>query len=243
MVTLSFRKPGHNEQTPAATRTRRAGRWRRRAVWLLAVFFAIVVAVVAAGWWATRDVVVTPPVDPANPVTVYLLDEGRHTGLLMPTAGGRLVEYTYGDWQWYALRHTGLYRGIAAPFWPTQATLGRNFFPGPADEEHVREAFGPTCRQIYCVTVSKDGVERLEENLNRRFEENIETLVVNEPYHLDFVKDPKPYSIAHDSNNEVAIWLRDLGCRVEGTVILARWEIRSADDATTLAAQEPPLSH
>lgn len=171
--------------------------------------------------------VIHPPAAPPDPVDVYLLKDGRHTGLLLPTADGRIARYTYGEWEWYALIHKGPYRAVAALFWPTQATFGRHFYAGPPSEGRVRAIFGSDLT-VYPVTVSMQKVQDLEARLNRRFDQQKDSLIANETYGLEFVKDPEPYWLFHDSNNEVAIWLRELGCEVKGLVLFANWRIASA---------------
>ena len=40
-----------------------------------------------------------PPVYPENPVTVVVLDHGRHSSLVLPRGDGGSVEYAYGEWE------------------------------------------------------------------------------------------------------------------------------------------------
>ena len=42
-----------------------------------------------------------------------------------------MIRYSCGDWDWYALRQTGLLERSAAILWPSQAALGRKQLPGP----------------------------------------------------------------------------------------------------------------
>ncbi|HEX6113234.1 MAG TPA: hypothetical protein VFZ10_13070 [Geminicoccaceae bacterium] len=36
---------------------------------------------------------------------------------------------------------------------------------------------------------------------------------------------PDPDTISHNSNQVVADWLEQLGCRVEGTTLSSRWQL------------------
>ena len=49
--------------------------------------------------------------------------------------------------------------------------------------------------------------------------------VDNAAYDLVFVPYPEPYSMFHNSNQVVAGWLEQLGCRVEGTTLLSVWQL------------------
>ena len=51
-------------------------------------------------------------------------------GLIVQVPDG-MIRYSCGDWDWYALRQTGLLERSAAILWPSQAALGRKQLPGP----------------------------------------------------------------------------------------------------------------
>ncbi|MGH8287112.1 MAG: hypothetical protein ACRETT_15295, partial [Steroidobacteraceae bacterium] len=78
------------------------------------------------------------PVHPADPVEVFIIDQGRTASLVIPASSGGMLRYAYGDWRWYALRETGLFRGAAALLWPTQGALGRAELGGPPTLATVR---------------------------------------------------------------------------------------------------------
>jgi hypothetical protein len=50
---------------------------------------------------------IVPPRAPADPVSVYVTDYGRHSSILLPDPRGHLTEYAFGDWNWFALRQVG----------------------------------------------------------------------------------------------------------------------------------------
>lgn len=56
---------------------------------------------------------VIPPSGLTAPVSVYVLNHGRHSSLVLPGESG-WRRYAYGDWQWYAENRTGLMQGAAA---------------------------------------------------------------------------------------------------------------------------------
>ena len=65
---------------------------------------ALAVSLATAGLciWPGCVATVTPPSRPEEPVTVHLVRAARHAALLLPCDGGRIVEYGFGEWGWYA---------------------------------------------------------------------------------------------------------------------------------------------
>ena len=67
--------------------------------------------------------VIVPPVAPAEPGPVFLLDHGRHASLVLPRGDDGMVRYSYGEWKYYAQVRTGIGEASAAVLWPTRAGL------------------------------------------------------------------------------------------------------------------------
>ncbi len=171
--------------------------------------------------------VVVPPDAKTDGVRAFLLDHGRHTSLVLPTASGHIVRYSYGDWDYYALAETGPYRGSSALFWPTQGALGRRELAGPPAANAVRQQVKVPIVHLYSLIVKRGDVEALRRRLDGIFNSNIDTALYNPLYDLYFVHDPQPYNITHDSNREVANWLTQLGCQVRGgPALLSNWKIQ-----------------
>jgi hypothetical protein len=193
------------------------GSWRRRCP-------ALVVAVLLclSGCGAT----IYPPQPDAEPAQVAVLDHGWHSSLILEIPGG-MVRYSYGDWNWYALRRTGPAEGTAALLWPTQAALGRRQLPGPFSPTAISREVRVASEDAIYLTVDARAVRRLVNRLDRIYRENSAALVYNEPYDLWFVPHPDPYSIARNSNRMVADWLEQLECRVEGTTLFAIWQLHA----------------
>jgi hypothetical protein len=173
---------------------------------------------------------VFPPERVSDPVQVGVLDHGHHTSLILQFPGDGMRRYSYGDWEWYALRQTGLAEGSAAVFWRTQAALGRKELPGPFSPAAVaREVRVPIEHALY-LTVDARAVRSLVARLDRIYDANFAERVDNQAYDLVFVPHPEPYSILHNSNQVVAGWLEQLQCRVEGPALFAIWK-RGADQS------------
>jgi len=170
--------------------------------------------------------VVVPPHLGSTGVTVFLLDHGHHSSLVLPTPAGHMTRYAYGDWEYYAQADTGLYRGTSALLWPTQGALGRRQLPGPPTAAAVRQQVKVPIVRLYALKVRRGKAARLRRHLNEIFRSNIRTVLYNPLYDLYFVHDPQPYDMAHDSNHEVANWLKRLGCRIRGgPVLLSNWKV------------------
>jgi hypothetical protein len=192
--------------------------WRRRWPAL---------AVAASLWLFGCGATVYPPPDVAAPSQVGILDHGQHSSLILQIPEG-MVRYSYGDWQWYALQETGPAEGTAALFWPTQAGLGRKQLPGPFSPAAVlREVRVPIEHALY-VTVEARDAQLLVSRLDRIYDANLAERVDNATYDLVFVPYPEPNSMFHNSNQVVAGWLEQLGCRVEGATLFSVWQL-SAD--------------
>src|SRR5690606_1475260 len=181
-------------------------------------------AVAALLWLWGCAATVYPPRDVAEPAAVGILDHGRHTSLIVAVPEG-MIRYSYGDWNWYALRRTGPIEGTRALLWPTKAGLGRRQLPGPFSPEAVSEQVRVAIEEAVYLTVERPALHRLVARLDGIFDQNRAAAVYNEPYDLWFVPHPVPYSLAHNSNGMVAAWLEQLGCRVEGTPLFAIWRL------------------
>ena len=167
-----------------------------------------------------------PPADVRNPVSVFLLDHGRTPSLILPAENGGMVRYAYGDWQWYALRRTGVFNAIPALCWPTRGALGRGELAGPADEASIRRQLNVGVEHLYELRVESEAVQRLREALDGIYQQNLKTLVVTESVGLSFTHHPQSYCILHNSNHVMAGWLRELGVKTRGIAGFSTWRVR-----------------
>jgi hypothetical protein len=193
---------------------------------------------------ATR---VVPPPHPQNPLAVYIADYGRHSSILLPTTEGQLIEYAYGDWEYFALNKYRWYIGASALFYSEGSGLGRRVLPNPNDEESLRRLIDS--KRIIRIETDRRKVLELLNELDERFNSRIDTLVHPADQPLYFVKDDSHYGMFHTCNQATADWLTKLGCEVQGwPVVLSNFEVSNpaADappDARTVeahAAPQPP---
>lgn len=169
--------------------------------------------------------VIVPPVAPAEPGPVFLLDHGRHASLVLPRGDDGMVRYSYGEWKYYAQVRTGIDEASAAVLWPTRAGLGRRELPGLPGAAAVRRQLRVGIEHLYRVIVDSRKIEGLRARLDSIYEANIETLIYNPSYDLEFVHHPRAYWAFHNSNQVVAAWLGELGCQVHGPALFSNWKV------------------
>jgi len=168
---------------------------------------------------------IVPPRDVAQPVTIYLLDLGKSSSLVLPTREGHMVRYAYGNWNWYALGHNGFFDAISALFFVNSATLARRELPGPLDEKHVRQQVGVDIQYIYPLQVDRRNVDCLRTCLDEVFQRHKSTMIFNRDDNFYFVRLGRTYSGWHNSNVVMSQWLEVLGAKVNGWPVYSAWRI------------------
>ena len=170
---------------------------------------------------------IIPPTAPTAPVTVYVIDYGYHSRLVLPDGKEKLMQYAYGDWRYYALDRQNLGNGIAALLYPTQGTIGRRQFDNLAEFQEQLERDRNT---LLGFEVAEAKAARLLRLLDRRFRQNLVMRVKNPRNHLTFVPDDRDYIMFHNSNHELVMWLKNLDCRVRGFVALPNFQVKHSDN-------------
>jgi len=178
------------------------------------VLLALIGALAFALWTGCASTV-TPPARVDDPITVSLLSTGRHAGVLLPCPDGRTVEYGYGDWGWYALMKNDWWRAPATVLWPNQGTLGRRYIAAD-DFAAMGDTYGGGTLQR--IAFSRERSAQLLAKLDAQFAAG-GAPHFNATYDMWFVKHPKDFWGFHDCHDEVADWLRDLGCSVPWALV------------------------
>lgn len=188
------------------------------------IFLSILALVVVVFILAYSPTLIIPPTAPVDPITVYVTDYGYHGRLVLPSRQGGLFQYSYGDWDYFALERQNWHNAIAALLIPTQGTLGRRKFK---DLTELQQTLGPDWQNfLLSFEVATSKAFDLEESLGARFNQNIDTSVFN-PYNgLTFVKDDRDYTLLHNSNHELVGWLQELDCQVRGFPTLPNFQIQ-----------------
>jgi hypothetical protein len=172
---------------------------------------------------------ITPPVDPVDPVVVYIVDYGRHASLLLPKDEGQgLIEYAYGEWGWFALDRSRWHDVFRTLLWPSRGALGRWEWDLPADVETIRA--GIFCEDVLQVIVASERERALLVRLDARHAQHADTLHYQPLYQLEFVHDDDEYHLFHNCNHVLARWLRELDCDVHGWAMFADFVVHEHDD-------------
>lgn len=180
--------------------------------------------IVANALLSSCTTTIVPPSPVERPQSVFVLDHGRHTSLVLPRPDG-FVRYAYGDWDWYAEAQTGVREATRAVFWPTTAALGRGLIQGARTHIDIRRGIPVEIEELHEVQADADDVDRLHASLEDIYRANFSDIKYNIHYGLAFVPHPDPYTLSNNSNHRVAQWLRQLGCRIQGTAFWARWKV------------------
>ena len=166
------------------------------------------------------------PEDVQDPVSVFIADHGIHSSLLLPRGDGKIAQFAYSQWHWAALDQDSWYRSPFALLIPNDGTLGWRDFDGPCDFDCVCDRLHllgrvPPMQRVYEISVERAAAEKVLAKLDHRWQSQSNGNVFNEKRGMTFVKDASKYSIGHTCNQEVAAWLRELGCRVTGVALQA----------------------
>jgi hypothetical protein len=186
--------------------------------------------------------VIRPPtVAPADAVPVLIADYGYHSTLILPRPnGGGMIEYAYGDWNYFGQNRKSIGTAIHALMASDQATLGRRVLDRDPNQPGLKEAIG--ANSILTFQAARDKVEDLERALEQRFSARLDSIVYSPVHKLYFVKDEEPYGVAHNCNHFTAQFIERLGCRVDGMVLTSKFRLSSDPAAPSAPADMPTPS-
>lgn len=158
-----------------------------------------------------------------------LLDHGKHASLVLQVGSQKMVRYGFGDWRYYALAQEGFINGARALLWPTQAGLGRKLLRASFDKQSIDIALPVGIEKMWIFKVERMKAEKLRQELDGIFRQNLSTLHVNRIYDLEFVHHPKTYWAFNNSNQEIALWLGKLGCGTDGAALFSLWKAEESE--------------
>ncbi|MBF0280815.1 MAG: hypothetical protein HQM13_23690 [SAR324 cluster bacterium] len=148
---------------------------------------------------------------------VYLLKYltwGHHS--LAFYRNGHLTEFTYGDWELFALNKRDSWTAFKNMTFFTPGALGRKSVALEAGDSICDKFKG--CVQIVPFMAPKAKVSELWNRLQKLYEQNAQTEVYNENEEVFFVKYDRPYWGFHNCNHELADWLEEIGGEVSGKI-------------------------
>lgn len=177
--------------------------------------------------WVLSPTVIIPPTKPVTPVVVYVVKLGFHSRLVLPNRRGGLIQYAYGDWNYFGLNQQDWHDGLAALLIPTPGTLGRRQFNNFGQLQQLVEQPDDA---ILSFAVAEVKIGQLLQILNDRYQRHIETQVINPQSQLALVQDDRNYTLLHNSNHELVMWLKVLDCQVQGFTTLAKFQVKSRED-------------
>lgn len=167
---------------------------------------------------------IVPPRSPDSPVPVYVVDHGRHSSLLFSQIDpARMIEYTYGEWAWFAQNEAGSARFAPTLFWPTQGTLGRRSISIEADVATVRARFKNEL--VYPVFVSRAKRDALLRKLDVEFHARIDTRFYQPAFETEFVHSDEDFHAFNNCNHATRAWLRELGCEARWGGVWAKFRL------------------
>ncbi len=169
---------------------------------------------------------VVPPPQPAEPLRVYVIQNAKHFGLILPRAAGGFVEYGYGEWRWYALEDDSWHDACRTILWPTLGTLARRD-SSAANEAALRGRY-PAGAQLLPFLAERERVRALLCQLDERFARGLPQGLYSATYDLHFVPDPERFWFPHMCADETAEWLEELGCSVSWAPIRSGLSIEPA---------------
>lgn len=180
-----------------------------RRLWprvVLTAELAIALLFAIFGWTAR----VRPPASVATPISVFVVRDELHRGLLLPAPEGGFVEFGFGDWEWYARAQEQWHRVFATVLWPTRGTLARR-------EHLARDAAALRASMPWAsfdeFVVEATEAQRLRARLDAQFAAGNHERVIRSGLRMHFVPWDRDYWFADTCADAVVEWLQELGCR------------------------------
>ncbi len=166
---------------------------------------------------------IEPPATVSDPVGVFVIDYGRHASLALPREEAGLVEWSWGDWNWFALERTGPLQGLQALFASPRSTLSRRELAPTKNAEELARSVG--AEEILSFAVERERARALLRQLEARWLHRRDEAVTH-PSGRIFVPDDARYSLFNNSVHQLARWLEALGADVSGSGLTANLKLR-----------------
>ena len=184
---------------------------------LIKYFSIIAVSGIVFFMFTVRSTKLTLPKTAPAMTKVYLIKYstwGHHS--LAFYNHGSLTEFTYGDWELFALNKRDPWTAFKNMAFLTPGCLGRkstSWDPGQLICENFKD-----CEMAVSFFAPADKVKKLHHQLQNAYGANAETEYYNPGERVYFVKYDVPYWIFHNCNHELADWLKYLGADVSGRI-------------------------
>ncbi|HVL78774.1 MAG TPA: hypothetical protein VM346_05750 [Sphingomicrobium sp.] len=185
----------------------------------------ILLLLFAGLWLGGCQRVIEPPATVSDPVSVFVIDYGRHASLALPRDDLALVEWSWGDWNWFALDRTGAAEGLQALFASPRSTLSRRELAPAHSADELAERVGAS--DVLSFEVERDRSGTLMQQLDSRWLRRRDQ-AVSHPSGRVFVPDDARYGLFNNSVHELARWLKALGANVSGSGVTANFRLRQS---------------
>jgi hypothetical protein len=129
---------------------------------------------------------------------------------------GKITEFTYGDWELFALNQRDGWTAWKNMTFSTQGALGKKVTQWDLNEP-LCDKF-KDCELVAPFLAPTQKVLELREELESMYTQNIQSEVFNDKEGVHFVKYPIPYWGFHNCNHELVSWLEKLGAEVSGKI-------------------------
>jgi hypothetical protein len=181
---------------------------------------------------------VEPPAVTGEAATVYLVDFGHHSGLVVPDAEGGLTMYSYGERDWFALNRDGPLDVFRVFMLGRPGSFARMKVPGASGANGGNSLSGINAEAVYPIRVAKSDAAAVAGELARRYDAKASTALYNPSTGLVHVDDDHGYNlIFHNCNHELADWLRKLGCRIRSFSITSDFAVEPSPSAAPATAR------
>jgi len=186
-----------------------------RAARLLFLWMLILVPAFFSGGCQT---IAYPPAKIAEPVAIYFAQYNIHSSILLPV-DGKFVDYSFGDWNYAALRHKLPNDALEALFISWQSTFERRYID--VDPHTGGPLLYDNPDLVIRLTADRELVNRRIDELEFRFRRDMDAAgkdgqVVESDGRDIYLKDPEHYSFNNNCNRVTAATLRALGFTVDG---------------------------
>ena len=171
---------------------------------------------------------IEPPETVSDPVRVFVIDYGRHASLALPKEDSGLTEWSWGDWNWFALERTGPREGLQALFASPRSTLSRRDLAPSLNADELAARL--RAEEVLSLDVERARARALQHHLQARWIRRSEQAVVHSSGRV-FVPEDRRYSLSNNSVHELARWLGALGANVSGTAVTANFKLRETQPA------------
>jgi hypothetical protein len=204
---------------PADTKTAAK---RSLAPRLLRPGIGLALVLALTGWLAGCVSTITPPADPLDPITIFLVQEASHVGLVFPGADGAMTEYGFGDWDWYATMHDQWYHAFDTVLWSTRGTLGFRRFGSEA-----RFLANHPAKQRSPIRVPRVLAHLLVTSFAAEIARGESERLYNPTYDMTFVPAADGYWFGYNCYDAVSRWLRALDCHVSWVPVRLGLSVRA----------------